>query len=36
MYDADDAVQDTLIRPWRGAAGLRDGTAVHRWPNPYG
>ncbi|WP_188836550.1 sigma factor [Flexivirga endophytica] len=36
VYDADDAVQDTLIRPWRGAAGLRDGTAVHRWPNPYG
>ncbi|MFC6704550.1 RNA polymerase subunit sigma-70 [Flexivirga alba] len=31
VYDADDAVQDTLIRAWRGAAGLRDGHAVRSW-----
>lgn len=31
VYDADDAVQDTLIRAWRGAAGLRDGTAMRSW-----
>jgi RNA polymerase sigma-70 factor (ECF subfamily) len=31
MYDADDALQDTLIRAWRGAAGLRDASAGRSW-----
>jgi RNA polymerase sigma-70 factor (ECF subfamily) len=31
VHDADDALQDTLLRAWRGAAGLRDGGAARSW-----
>jgi RNA polymerase sigma-70 factor (ECF subfamily) len=31
VFDADDALQDTLLRAWRGAAGLRDANAVRAW-----
>ena len=31
MHDADDAVQETLIRAWRGLAGLRDGSSARSW-----
>jgi RNA polymerase sigma-70 factor, ECF subfamily len=31
VHDADDALQDTLLRAWRGAAGLRDGTSARSW-----
>jgi RNA polymerase sigma-70 factor (ECF subfamily) len=31
VHDADDALQDTLIRAWRGAAGLRDGRSARSW-----
>ena len=31
LHDADDALQETLLRAWRGAAGLRDGGAARSW-----
>ena len=31
VHDADDAVQETLIRAWRGIAGLREGTSARSW-----
>src|SRR3954464_2659929 len=31
VHDADDALQDTLLRAWRGAAGLRDDAAARSW-----
>jgi RNA polymerase sigma-70 factor (ECF subfamily) len=31
VHDADDALQDTLVRAWRGAAGLRDERAARSW-----
>ncbi len=31
VHDADDAVQETLIRAWRGAAGLRERGAARSW-----
>jgi RNA polymerase sigma factor (sigma-70 family) len=31
VHDADDALQDTLLRAWRGAAGLRDAGAARAW-----
>ncbi|HYB28688.1 MAG TPA: sigma factor [Solirubrobacteraceae bacterium] len=31
VHDADDALQDTLLRAWRGAAGLRDAGAARSW-----
>ena len=31
VHDADDAVQETLIRAWRGIAGLREGTSGRSW-----
>jgi RNA polymerase sigma-70 factor (ECF subfamily) len=31
VHDADDAVQETLIRAWRGAAGLRESGAARSW-----
>ena len=31
VHDADDAVQETLIRAWRGFAGLREGTSARSW-----
>jgi RNA polymerase sigma-70 factor (ECF subfamily) len=31
VHDADDALQETLIRAWRGAAGLREGTSARSW-----
>ena len=31
VHDAEDAVQETMIRAWRGAAGLREGTAARAW-----
>jgi RNA polymerase sigma-70 factor (ECF subfamily) len=31
VHDADDALQDTLIRAWRGAAGLREGSSARSW-----
>jgi RNA polymerase sigma-70 factor (ECF subfamily) len=31
VHDADDAVQETLIRAWRGAAGLRDAGSARAW-----
>ena len=31
VHDADDALQDTLLRAWRGAAGLRDGASARAW-----
>jgi RNA polymerase sigma-70 factor (ECF subfamily) len=31
VHDADDAVQETLIRAWRGAGGLRDDRAARSW-----
>lgn len=31
VHDADDALQDTLLRAWRGAAGLRDAAAARSW-----
>jgi RNA polymerase sigma-70 factor, ECF subfamily len=31
VHDADDAFQDTLLRAWRGAAGLRDGASARSW-----
>jgi len=31
VHDADDAVQETLLRAWRGAAGLRDERSARSW-----
>jgi RNA polymerase sigma-70 factor (ECF subfamily) len=31
VYDADDALQETLVRAWRGAAGLREHGAARSW-----
>ena len=31
VHDADDALQDTLLRAWRGAAGLRDEGSPRSW-----
>jgi RNA polymerase sigma-70 factor, ECF subfamily len=31
VHDADDAVQETLLRAWRGAAGLRDVASARSW-----
>ncbi len=31
VHDADDALQDTLLRAWRGAAGLRDANSARPW-----
>ena len=31
VHDADDAVQETLLRAWRGAAGLRDDRSARSW-----
>jgi RNA polymerase sigma-70 factor (ECF subfamily) len=31
VYDADDALQETLLRAWRGAAALRDAGSVRSW-----
>jgi RNA polymerase sigma-70 factor, ECF subfamily len=31
VHDADDALQDTMLRAWRGAAGLRDPSAARGW-----
>ena len=30
-YDADDALQETLVRAWRGAAGLREQGSARSW-----
>jgi RNA polymerase sigma-70 factor (ECF subfamily) len=30
-HDADDALQDTLLRAWRGAAGLREAASARSW-----
>jgi RNA polymerase sigma-70 factor (ECF subfamily) len=31
VHDADDALQEALIRAWRGAAGLRDAGSARAW-----
>jgi RNA polymerase sigma-70 factor (ECF subfamily) len=31
VHDADDALQETLVRAWRGAAGLRDESSARSW-----
>ena len=31
VHDADDALQETMIRAWRGAAGLRDDRSARSW-----
>jgi RNA polymerase sigma-70 factor, ECF subfamily len=31
VSDADDALQETLLRAWRGLAGLRDGDSSRAW-----
>jgi len=31
VHDADDALQETLLRAWRGAAGLRDPSSARSW-----
>jgi RNA polymerase sigma-70 factor, ECF subfamily len=31
VHDADDALQETLIRAWRGAAGLREDRSARSW-----
>jgi RNA polymerase sigma-70 factor, ECF subfamily len=31
VHDADDALQETLIRAWRGATGLREERAARSW-----
>jgi RNA polymerase sigma-70 factor, ECF subfamily len=31
VHDADDALQEAFIRAWRGATGLRDGSAARSW-----
>jgi RNA polymerase sigma-70 factor (ECF subfamily) len=30
-HDADDALQDTLVRAWRGLSGFREGAPVRPW-----
>ena len=31
VHDADDAVQETVLRAWRGAAGLREAASARGW-----
>jgi len=31
VFDADDALQDTLVRGWRGSAGLSDAGSARAW-----
>jgi RNA polymerase sigma-70 factor, ECF subfamily len=31
VHDADDALQETLVRAWRGADGLRDQSSARAW-----
>jgi RNA polymerase sigma-70 factor, ECF subfamily len=31
VHDADDALQDTLLRAWRGASALRDAQSARSW-----
>jgi RNA polymerase sigma-70 factor, ECF subfamily len=31
VHDADDALQDTLVRAWRGIDGLREGASARSW-----
>jgi RNA polymerase sigma-70 factor (ECF subfamily) len=31
LHDAEDALQDTLLRAWRGLAGTREQTALRAW-----
>jgi RNA polymerase sigma-70 factor, ECF subfamily len=31
VFDADDALQETLVRAWRGAAGLREQSSARSW-----
>ena len=31
VHDADDAFQETLLRAWRGAAGLREAASARSW-----
>lgn len=31
VHDADDALQETLLRAWRGAPGLRDRSSARSW-----
>jgi RNA polymerase sigma-70 factor (ECF subfamily) len=31
VHDADDALQEALLRAWRGAAGLRDSASARSW-----
>jgi RNA polymerase sigma-70 factor, ECF subfamily len=31
VHDAEDALQDTLLRAWRGLPGLEDATKLRRW-----
>ena len=31
VHDADDAVQETMLRAWRGAAGLREDRSARSW-----
>jgi RNA polymerase sigma-70 factor (ECF subfamily) len=31
VHDADDALQETMVRAWRGAAGLREQTSARSW-----
>ncbi len=31
VHDADDALQETLVRAWRGAAGLREQGSARSW-----
>ena len=31
LYDADDALQETLLRAWRGSAGLREASSAKSW-----
>ena len=31
VHDADDALQETLVRAWRGAAGLRERSSARSW-----
>lgn len=31
VQDAEDALQETMLRAWRGAAGLREGTSARSW-----
>ena len=31
VYDADDALQDTLLRAWRGLAGFQGRSSLRSW-----